>query len=257
MLRHFGAKAKVRPNTGPAILVPNSMTTIEGREYEYGIGLDYEMRMFQTMTHSHGDILHLNHNDTTGRNTLMLSSELITQLDQLSSEFGDWPEPFAPRDHQPPLSSKDSQSSSPVNISDLPLALGWEAIGLATNIHVPQIPSLLHFNGDKTYLASWWDRNWYFPHARALLRRYVLSPPPVASEQFEKQHSSDHVGRGGKGGVWTDDGRWFSWGDLCGGWEEEIFADGLGRWGKEDGRDGKRYDDWGKVISDTDLGLVP
>jgi hypothetical protein len=159
------------------------------------------------------------------------------------------PPPFLPHNHQAhstnttsPFRNEPTDLPSILHPDSLPTALPWKQIPLATNIHVPSIPVLLHFNGDKSYLESWWPNMWYHSYARSLLRRYIRSPPPATQ-------------RGGRGGVWTDDGRWFSWGDMCGGWEEEVFGDGLGRWGKEGKGDGKTYDTWGKAITDSELGI--
>ncbi|KAL8686635.1 MAG: hypothetical protein Q9218_006967 [Villophora microphyllina] len=42
-----------------------NMTAVPGRRYEFGIGLDYESKMFQTMTHSAHDIEFFAHNDSS------------------------------------------------------------------------------------------------------------------------------------------------------------------------------------------------
>ncbi|KAK7542034.1 uncharacterized protein J3D65DRAFT_196605 [Phyllosticta citribraziliensis] len=60
---------------------------------------------------------------------------------------------------------------------------------------------------------------------------------PKASPRWQTQRDRDlHFDRrGGAGGVWTQQGEWLAWGDVCRGMEEEVFAadDGWGEWGEE------------------------
>ncbi|KAI9836327.1 MAG: hypothetical protein M1838_005080, partial [Thelocarpon superellum] len=107
---------------------------------EYGIGLDYEMALFQTMTHSHDDVEFIAYNDTRAA----LPQDILAA----SPPFGGpvtVPAQFAP--------------ISPT------LYESWLTVPLATNLHVPTVPALLHFNGDKAYLETWWSKMWYQPHA--------------------------------------------------------------------------------------------
>jgi hypothetical protein len=39
---------------------------------------------------------------------------------------------------------------------------------------------------------------------------------------------------GGQGCVWMDRDEWLEWGELCKGFEDQVFGDQLGVWGQED-----------------------
>ncbi|KKY16168.1 hypothetical protein UCDDS831_g07260 [Diplodia seriata] len=83
-----------------------------------------------------------------------------------------------------------------------------------------------------------WSSMWFQPNSRALLRRYMRQSTVKAYEDeaddvgeeaaHERWWRSDQ--RGGRGGVWTEMGEWLAWGDVCAGFEEEVFDDGKGVW---------------------------
>ncbi|KAL9595531.1 MAG: hypothetical protein Q9219_006388 [cf. Caloplaca sp. 3 TL-2023] len=217
----------------------HNMTVVPGRRYELGIGLDYESRMFQTMTHSANDVAFITYNDSAA------FSDILERHPNLKAG------PFGlPSDLQMvrgPLwySSPGNHSLDPTDglllphsdkLDVLPERLDWFEVPLATNLYSPSIPALLHINGDKSPLHDWWPSMWYHPYGRALIRRYIRST------QTRKAALAAAAGgqtwwdtRGGRGGVWTDNKTWMSWGEVCRKTEEEVFGDGKGRWGKEEG----------------------
>lgn len=234
----------------------NNMTAVLGRDYEFSVGLDYESNLFQTMTHSAGDIDFITYND----------SALLSQIQDDHPSL--WSHPLSlPADLQranPPFSY-----ASPGNHSDdlkdgilLPFSPNldminqeptWHEVPLATNLFASSIPSLLHFNGDtKPLIDEWWSSMWYYPTSRALLRRYMRSiNGKVAAKAAAEGGSNWWDTRGGQGGVWTDRGTWIGWGEVCAKTENEVFADGKGVWSKENG-ESKVVNDWGKVVSGGD-----
>ena len=225
----------------------NNLTVIHGQRYEYALGLDYESQLFQTLTHSHGDIDFLYYNDT---HTLAHVQEQhhIPAAHPL----------FLPLDIQratPPLAARlpvrteasGTLAATPY-LDSISTNLSWSSIPLATNAHVPSIPTLLHFNGDKSYLSTWWTKMWYQPESRALLRRYMRSSRgSVAAHVTAAGGNGRWETRGGRGGVWTDTAQWFEWDEICKGYEDELFMDGKGTWGKEVGVK-KIYNSFGKLI---------
>lgn len=217
----------------------NNVTIVPGRQYEFGIGLDYESQMFQTMTHSGDDVEFVSYND----------SESMSDLQD--KHFSLRSRPFAmPVDVQ--LIHGPLWFSSPGNLSEdvkdgillpwsdkidtLPERLDWYDVPLATNLYAPSVPTLLHFNGDKSLLGTWWPKMWYHPYARALLRRFIRSTQTRKAAQAAAAGGQTWWDtRGGRGGVWTDRGLWMAWGEVCKKTEEEVLGDGKGRWGKEEG----------------------
>lgn len=236
----------------------NNMTMIPGRRYEFGIGLDYESKMFQTVTHSAQDIEFITYNDSA------ILPQILDKHPNLKAN------PFAlPVDIQ--LAHGPLWYSSPGNhsldhkdtlllphsdyLDNLPDHLDWFSVPLATNLYSPSIPSLLHINGDKSPLEEWWPSMWYHPYSRALVRRYIRSTQTrqaAAAAAAGGQTWWDM--RGGRGGVWTDRKIWMSWWDVCKGTEEEVFGDRKGAWGREEGSR-KVVNSFGRVIiEDEDEG---
>lgn len=144
----------------------------------------------------------------------------------------------------------------------------WSQLSLAHNMRARSVPAALHFplfasiarsargassgnttaesdsgdSGDSLQLRDprdqLWTSMWFHKHARALLRRYMRQSTVKAYEDEVLEDTtwwrSDQ--RGGKGGVWTEgSGEWLAWGDVCAGFEDEVFGDGKGVWLGEKG----------------------
>ncbi|KAL8896551.1 MAG: hypothetical protein Q9207_007657 [Kuettlingeria erythrocarpa] len=217
----------------------NNATIVPGRRYEFGIGLDYESNMFQTMTHSIDDVEFVTYNDTT------IFPDIIEKHPNLKTT------PFAlPIDVQMAhgpfwYSSPGNHSLDPTDsillphsdkLDDLPERMDWYEAPLATNLYSAAVPALIHINGDKSLLDDWWPSMWYHPYSRALVRRYIRSTQTRKAAQAAAAGGQTWWDmRGGRGGVWTDHGVWMSWGEVCKNTEDAVFQDGKGRWGKEEG----------------------
>ncbi|KAA6408185.1 MAG: hypothetical protein FRX48_07927 [Lasallia pustulata] len=171
----------------------NNMTVVPGQRYEFGLGLDYESQLFQTMTHSASDVEFLFYNDTGHLNNLHETHHYAsTRLLRLPSDIRH-ASPPAGRTHGPDDPDAAALTGPTPNVPALPGNTTWLTLPLATNVVVPSIPTLLHFNGDKSMLDSWWPKLWFQPFSRSLLRAYLASPTASAWDT-----------RGGRGGVWTD-----------------------------------------------------
>ncbi|KAL6715316.1 hypothetical protein ACLMJK_007581 [Lecanora helva] len=256
-------KMGLSPSPLSANITINNMTVIPGQRYEYSIGLDYTSQLFQTMTHSAADIDFITYNSSTTLTEIQSSHPSLSGIPfSLPPDLQTAPPPFTyvspgynhtldadtSNSHTlllPYSPALDSLPGTPPSSAPEP---NWSDIPLATNIHTSTLPTTLHINGDKSLLRTWWPRLWYHPHARALLRRYVRSTQTHAA-----YHAAAAGGqswwdrRGGRGGVWTDGGNWMGWGEVCKGVEGEVFGDGKGEWGKEEGE--RRWvNSFGKVI---------
>ncbi|KAI9846669.1 MAG: hypothetical protein M1837_003724 [Sclerophora amabilis] len=140
----------------------------------------------------------------------------------------------------PPFaSSVNDESGSP--LGHLPSNLSWSELALAANVYVPSIPATFHSNGPKEYLNDRWPKMWNQPYARPLLKQSMDAAAAEMRTTWDR--------RGGRGGAWNDGGQWMNWLEVCGGYEDEIFRDGKGPWGGEDG-DGRPYEAFGGVITD-------
>lgn len=216
-----------------------NVTVVPGRRYEFGIGLDYKSEMFQTMTHSADDVQFLTFNDTA----------LFPQIMEEHPDLKAYPSvpPMDIRLAHGPLwySSPGNHSLDPKDgillphsdkLDDLPERLDWLEVPLATNLYAGTVPALIHINGDKSLLNEWWPSLWYHPYGRALVRRYIRSTQTRQAAQAAAAGGQTWWDmRGGRGGVWTDKGTWMSWGEVCRKTEDEVFQDGKGIWGREEG----------------------
>ncbi|KAI4089456.1 MAG: hypothetical protein LQ344_005370 [Seirophora lacunosa] len=216
-----------------------NMTVVPGRRYEFGIGLDYESKMFQTMTHSANDVEFITYNDTAlfpgiiEKHPNLKQTPFALPVDIQKAHGPFWYS--SPGNHS--LEPKDSLLLPHSDyLDDLPERIDWYDAPLATNLYSPSVPTLLHINGDKAPLNDWWPSMWYHPYSRALVRRYIRSTQTRKAAQAAAAGGQTWWDmRGGRGGVWTDNAEWKSWNEVCKGTEEEVFGDGKGRWGKEEG----------------------
>ncbi len=301
-----GAAGSQRPAGGDDTAPPLSSSSPR-RPYEFGIALDYEMALFQTMTHSGGDVEIFRLNDSAAvMSRLYTSSSKLDTITAartagsdpsssfLSSFFADIASLPSPYHRQPragvPISAlfnaslpSDDEEEAHGNNDDVSAVgegggggggtsggggNGWARVPLAVNTHAPSVPVLLHLNGDKALLDAWWPRMWWHAHGRALLRLRVggqHNAATAAPTAAQRPWADDF--RGGAGGAWmttthaggssgTD--RWLSWSDVCAGYEDAVFGDGRGEWGREDAAsaaDGKLRTEWGEVKADVELGV--
>ncbi|KAL8719653.1 MAG: hypothetical protein Q9225_003375 [Loekoesia sp. 1 TL-2023] len=216
-----------------------NMTVVPGRRYEFGIGLDYESKMFQTMTHSANDIEFITYNDSAvfplilEKHPKLKASPFALPIDIQMAHGPLWYS--SPGNHS--LDPKDGLLLPHSDkLDDLPERLDWFEVPLATNLYSPSVPPLIHINGDKSPLTDWWPSMWYHPYGRALIRRYIRSTQTRKAAQAAAAGGQTWWdSRGGRGGIWTDNGVWMSWGEVCKKTEDEVFQDGKGRWGREEG----------------------
>ncbi|KAL9100311.1 MAG: hypothetical protein Q9163_004290, partial [Psora crenata] len=154
--------------TSESPIPPNStiknMTTVPGQRYEYSMGLDYESRLFQTMTHSADDIEFIAYNSSTDLLSTHHSLPLFLPQDlQTAKSPFSYASPGNRSVESDPKRKTLLLPYSP-NLDNLPdqqvdgTEVTWRDLPLATNTHSAAIPSLLHINGDKSLLTSWWPK---------------------------------------------------------------------------------------------------
>lgn len=233
----------------------NPVTTVPGKNYEFSLGLDYGSELFQTMTHSTDDVDFIRYNDSDALDAIQAKHQSLRSIPfYLPADLLKAEEPFW-------YTSPGNHNNDPINgillpfspkLDQIDLEPVWEEVPLATNLFLPSIPTLLHINGDKSILSSWWSSMWFQPYARPLLRRYVRSSQGLAAAQAAAEGGlSWWDTRGGRGGVWTDQELWMSWGEVCKKTEDDVFADGKGKWGKEEGS-ARTTNTFGKVMIDDE-----
>ena len=218
----------------------NNVTIVAGQNYEYGIALDYESELFQTVTRSMPDLSFVAFDNSSILSEIQNTHPNLRPIPfNLPIDLQTAKEPYS-------YSSADGAREEITDNIMLPFSPKldsileeppWDAVPLATNIVSAAVPALLHFNGDgKPLRDDWWSRMWYALDSRALLRRYMRSSQGArAAAAASAGGQSWWDMRGGRGGVWTDNKLWMSWGEVCKATEDIVFADGQGTWGSEEG----------------------
>lgn len=234
-----------------------------GKRYEYGIGLDFESRLFFNMLHSKNDVEWFEYDNITKSSRvqaehgvprerrLLLPTDLTTENNN-NIDNNNNNNPFT----QPtPLPGEPVKPPYNTTLDALPTPQekGWHNLPLMTNIHSASVPALIHLNGDQSLRDRWWSNMWFAPWTRALLRKYIRSSRGHAIARSSLLGGQDWWdSRGGTGGVWTDNGEWIDFGDLCAGFEGDVFGDGLGGWGVEGKGGGEGglpvYNQWGRLV---------
>ncbi|PGH30617.1 hypothetical protein GX50_06611 [[Emmonsia] crescens] len=235
-----------------------------GHRYEFAIGLDYKSQLFFTMSpYSHHNLEWLNYNNGSQLSSAQLNHGVPRESRlNLPADIPRCENPFVPphpltAQVPPPYNASVDYLPSPQNES-------WYTIPLATDVHSTSIPALLQTNITTTTSADpnlnpdplhlWWQRMWYHPWSRALLRKYMRAPRgPIAAHAAMRGGGTEAWDmRGGKGGVWTGKDEWVDWATVCKGVEGGVFGnDGLGKWGEELGFDYQApvYNQFGRLVS--------
>ena len=125
-----------------------------------------------------------------------------------------------------------------------PLENTWSSTSLLTSPSTGESPVVI--------LSHHPQEQWYATHARSLLRETIRRPqPPIYLPPSLPQNLTWDY-RGGGSGYWTTTQNWLSFKDVC---EDEdvgnqVFGDGKGAWGKEDGWENRErlWNFWGKRV---------
>ncbi|KAK9452857.1 hypothetical protein V1511DRAFT_506577 [Dipodascopsis uninucleata] len=121
------------------------------------IALDYESRLFQTVTHSHADLVFLYQAQVEADEDY--TKEVIDPDTKLSSKAG-------PKSNENPFDNKFKYDNkdlvNKVFLTPRPANSFRESEKLyCWNRVSANIPAVLHFNGPKVALDSWWGKMWW------------------------------------------------------------------------------------------------
>ena len=207
--------------------------TVNGRlprDREFGMALDYHSSMFFSASHHTPNMSFTRDGlNRTGQSGAALPTDILTS-----------PAPISPV----PITYVDESHNSsalPLNttIDRLNGEIGWQDLPLAVDDLTDSIPAIIHFEYPEDHKhQSWplWRSMWFHPFARALMRNHLRSSEgPAALQAAAMGGDREFDTRGGKGGFWTESGVWLGFGEVCRGYEDELFGDGYGEWGLEGG----------------------
>lgn len=222
-----------------------------GHRYEFGIGVDFESQLFFNQVMSREDVEWVKFSNITKMSALQMEHGVPREHRLLlPRDIAALPNPFI----QSRFAKESTQRpvwNATIDKLPNPGQHSWNNISLMTNVHSATVPVLVHLNGDVKLRNTWWEKMWFFPWARALLRKYVRDSHGFDAAQSSLLGGQDWFEvRGGRGGIWTDDENWITFADVCNGEERDLFDDGLGPWSKEhDNPDVPVYNQYGSLIA--------
>ncbi|KAL9622392.1 MAG: hypothetical protein Q9160_003235 [Pyrenula sp. 1 TL-2023] len=211
---------------GSGLSVPN-ITNLhfepeQDKAYDFGIGLDYKSELFFPVTPFQEDAEWLSFNGTAA------SARILEEHGKLSFESFDLPldvkrlhspfESFATSQEHGSLPSSPSIELSKLSFSDL---------SLVANMQSATVAPILQLDRDNTaneaLLDSWWQRMWYYIHAKAFLGTMLQSPSSIVSVTVKSTHEifSWEV-PGGEKEILKGNDQWHSWENLCGQYEKKL-----------------------------------
>ena len=200
------------------------------RDREFGMALDYKSSLFSSTSALPGNL------------TITQSQINASRLhgSAIPADIATAPAPVRPV----PITYVDASHNTSTlmfnsTIDQLDGNLSWYNLPLMADARTSSIPTIIHYRQpEKHEDDSWalWRQMWYHPYARALMRNHLRSAEgPAAVQASLSGGDRDPDTRGGKGGFWTESGVWLEFGEVCRGYEGELFGDGYGEWGLEGG----------------------
>ena len=182
---------------------------VDGREYEVGIGLDYESQLVQTIQHARNDIEWLIVDDSVavsdGR------EERVAYSEQLDLPLDVWRlgSPFQDYGYEEITGPLDDAS--------------WPHLPLAMNMQTMSVSPLLQADGiQEADVQPLWRNMWFPPYAQ-FLAQSQRETPATAAVAATSSHERFVWDTSPEMGAWTKEGRWLPWTEICGNYEEDVF----------------------------------
>lgn len=214
--------------------------------YEFSVGLDYTHALFQSSAYSNEDevlpLLHDNSTDMSRYQHLNTAAQRLT----LPSSLGQSNPPFWRLDlakHNPSPNPKTAYIDSltiNATLDALPKrTTPWNNVPLLQNTYTGSVPAIFLADSSPHHPTAniTFDKMWFSPFRRALLRNYFRTPQsPLGYHDSLVGGDRSWDTRGGRGGIWTaSESAWYAWGEsdgVCGRLStmNEVFADGKGVW---------------------------
>lgn len=193
-----------------------------GKDYEFGIGLDYMMDFTHQTSHSE---VGKDTNWITFKNFGSDIEEILKKRQEFECQVRVSPElpEEIKRYTPPPLIKPVSKISSSDSKAEIVLR-EWEDIPLYTHLCFGTIPVMVHHNGDKDTREWSWKKMWIQPNAQQLLgvKQARNDYPAYGVQDWNEFKKNPGLKRAG--GAWTDSGEWLEWSDLCpSAWHSAIY----------------------------------
>lgn len=198
MRRRWGEKArgptKVASTVVEDVLDPSFPHEVlvhqEGKEDEFGIGIDYWSDITMQTTDNDDDGRWLTYNQPIDEQLLSRPREPMSCTPRVS---GSLPSEVLNSTSLPRAAVSDASQFSPYR--------GWDEIPLYTNICLDTIPVVVSHNGDERERQRDWPEVWMQPHGRRLIE-----------EILDRGEAGEEERGGAYGGL---AGRYYGWAELC------------------------------------------
>jgi hypothetical protein len=147
---------------------PIARDAMAGKNFEFGIGLDYNFTTIPATCSSEedGEFLRLNNQDE------------VDFASHAAGVIGPSRIQGVPKDLQE-ITKEAANSKGPTGPLD---TVSWGNVSLYTDLYFGTVPVGIHHNayvnGLKPYrLAHWWDKTWFYPKLRHLVMSHLSAPP--------------------------------------------------------------------------------
>lgn len=209
---------------------------------EFGMTMDHAKSLFQTANEAN-DVFFVTLNDSAPLHSNKQQGSMASDILQSAP-------PFQVTLKEQSTALSVTQLDFNATLDFVPTNLTWRELNLAASRDILSIPVAIHAEyRDQDLVRQQWQQMWFYPYARAMLRNAFRTTEGAIRAKSAASGGDDQWDtRGGKGGVWTQDGSWLAWGEICRGHEDELFGDGQGLWRLEGG-DHPKWNEHGYLVS--------
>jgi hypothetical protein len=197
----------------------------KGVRYQFGIGLDYEAVLFQTMAFFRQYITWMRFDG--------VKKPMGRDLPQVALLSDPYYEKVLPADIA--AARGPYHAAIATKSQTLPTHTTWRDLILGINVISNQIFPVLHFTGPKEFRHLWWTNLWFIEKAEELQKAStaMMKGPrqPFQRRKFggrvwwpAEMKNQSQIDLGEKGGVWSDNGTFLGWGDMCGAFEPALYG---------------------------------
>lgn len=176
------------------LIIPN----VETEHTDYHLGVDLNSSIFQTLNKALDDMSSVVHSNRTD----------LSSKDHLHGTASIYQEHFPfPQDllkQRPPFQGLQDDMESTDRSEQLKKT--WRDVRLHSNFHARSIPSIMHYNGDKSHMDDWWHRQWWTGWGRELMEVKMSRPGFQISTDSKSNPKL----------LWTD---------ICSEFDDEVFVD--------------------------------
>lgn len=201
---------------------------------EFHISLDYENAMLQNVGHNDQYLTWWQHDGA--KDTAMTKNAQKKRLHQfsLSQDILKARKPFESM-LRLKMSAYNERYQEMLKKAGRPDFKLWKHLPLATNVATRQVFAMMHFTFEKEYRNIWWEKMWFYPYARDLLRSSASASSRLLNDRringrkwYNSQTPLSSYITGSnqerRDGAWNDKGEWKSFEGICQLYDEELLG---------------------------------